>query len=122
MLQRSDVIGFAFASLPSATQQEIALTLRPHGAFTDEQRELMENLYLSVDNPATLTTLNEQSPTAQMGVRVTTDGRVLLPVDLLTDCRPGETFAHARDWLFSLTIVEVGAGDFPVREPLEGFP
>ena len=122
MPTRADILNQSFASLPSATQQEIALTLRPTGAFTDEQRELMENLYLLVGNSATLAALNEQSPIAQMGARETTDGRELLPVDLLTDCRPGETFAHARDWLFSLTIVEVLPGEFPAPDPLEGVP
>lgn len=62
----------------------------------------IEALIVSDDALAAINTLNGSVPRIRMTPAVAADGRRFLPVDLLTDCGPGQTWGAYSSLLHSL--------------------
>lgn len=75
----------------------------PLQGFSAEQRSLMAEWFLVVpkERLPELEALNRDRNSIAQPV-VLADGSHLLPVSLLTNCEPGETFGHLREFLLSL--------------------
>lgn len=107
---------YAFSEITPEQQQLLAITLRPIGPFTDEQRALLVDWYLLV-TPEQIAAANATLAPLSLGIgsRQTSDDRTVTNADLLTDCmRPGDTYQAIAPFLSTLKIIRIAPEEFPV--------
>lgn len=116
LLTKLDSGNYSLVELPPDEQSFMAEVLRPTAeGFTDEQREYFENRYLLLPDDRVFELQSLQRSDRVASWRQTIDGRKLLSVSLLTDCREGETWYHLRSLLGTLKFVKVLPDAFPVE-------
>lgn len=105
------------------TKDDQAVTkqiLRPilREGFSGEQRSLMTEWFLAIpeERLPELVELNRDRSNIAQPV-ILADGSRVLPVSLLTDCEPGETFERLREFLLSLKHRKVGKEQFAFVPP-----
>lgn len=107
---------YSYQGLSEDEKQLLRQTVRPDGCFTNEQKQLLSNFYLVVENlefiKSTLTLLN-----LDINPIETLDGLQVINADLLTDClEPSDTWYSIRNWLATMTIKYLLPEDFPIND------
>lgn len=124
LLTKLEQGSYSFAELSPEEQATMGQALRPPaGGFSLAQQALLNGWYLVVSDPAPLAAaIATRNATGGLrlglSTRATIDGREVLPASLLTDCRPGETWAAVASELYQLKFVKLTAADFPPPEEL----
>lgn len=108
---------WSFATLQPSEQALLATLLRPVNGFTPEQRSLLSKwrLVVPANQLSRIDELNSDRSIKFSHQRLK-DGTYVLPVDLLTDFRPGESFSHCAQWFSGLKIRAVSPNDFELIE------
>jgi hypothetical protein len=110
---------YSFTDLSTDERAVISATLRPvkYRPFTEEQRQLLTDWYLLVTVEQLEYIKTILSPGLGLNPRITTDGRITLDADLLTDCvRPGDTWYSIVSVLTTYPLIKLSASDFPIIE------
>jgi hypothetical protein len=104
---------YSLATLPPEDVAMLASTIRPGSqGFTQEQSALLDGFYLLAPSEAAIDQLNE-GRMHQLAKIQDLSGDWLTLASALSDCRPGETFAHARESISTWLIVRRTPSDFP---------
>jgi|GEM_PF-3126031 len=106
----------SFAEASAEIQQDLARLLRPASGkgFSVSARDWLKNrwLLLPASRVAEIESFNA-SRTNKIGWRTTIAGERLIPLDLLTDCRGGETYGSIRSLLLTLKVKIALPDEFP---------
>jgi len=112
----------SFAEASAEIQQDLARLLRPASGkgFSISARDWLKNrwLLLPASRVAEIESFNT-SRTNKIGWRTTIAGERLIPLDLLTDCRGGETYGSIRSLLLTLKVKIALPDEFPSIQLLE---
>lgn len=118
----SRIEGIPFIKLSEEEQQTMAYIVRPDEGkpFHKAQQYLISNIYLLVDTfkSVQLSNLNKDATNVASPI-ILKDGRLVLPASLLSNCRPGETYGHLREFLFTLPFCKVDLTLLPDRKGIE---
>ena len=115
----------SFAEASAEIQQDLARLLRPASGkgFSVSARDWLKNrwLLLPASRVAEIESFNA-SRINKIGWRTTIAGERLIPLDLLTDCRGGETYGSIRSLLLTLKVKIALPDEFPSIQLLEASP
>ncbi len=111
--------GLSYATLDADARAIMRSHLRssPDG-FTQQQRDWLKDFYLVVPNQQTFDAIAAALPPGLgLSPRTTTDNRLVLNADLLTDCLlPEDNWGAIAPYLATLVIVHIAPEGFSVVE------
>lgn len=102
--------------MPTLQEQILTVQSLPGHGFTDEDRQLLQGLWLRVDQETIdgiNTALEASGCRMRVRGRLDTEGNVWLPSSLLTDTTAGRSFHCVRATLMEADIVEDGDITWP---------
>ena len=118
LLNLLNLNSYAWVDLNPNQQQLLSATLRPSGGFTTKQQKLLSKWYLVI-TPEQVATANATLAPLNMGMglRQTTDGKMVVSADLLSNCmRQGDNYHVIAHILTTLPLIHLSSEAFLTPE------